>query len=167
MIKSAVKKNDLLFHPVHGLCRVTTITSATQAEELHYTLLPVVKNKGAIRFVVSQSALENSGFNKFISPKVGHAILDFFKTSKKTGPQNSQAWELALLIDSESSNKESVKDARKRHRLFRAVKGLARELAFVLNKPTKEIAETIQKNLGHNSEINPMVLTALANIDKD
>ena len=162
-----IVKNDLLFHAVHGLCRVAAMTRSVQAKELSYTLLPVTNNKAKIRFVIPESALKNSGFSKLVSAKEGHAILKYFKTGKKDDSKDSQAWKLAMLIGSESSSKESVKDARKRQQVDSAVKGLTSELAFVLKMTLKEIAGTIRGNLGRISDINPLVLTALTNIDKD
>jgi len=166
LMAETIKKNDLLFHPVHGLCRVAAMTRSADSKELSYTLLPATDNKGKIRIVVPEKALENSGFSKLISSKEANTILDFFKTGKKADSQDSQAWKLAMLIGSESSSKESVKDSRKRQQVDRAVKGLAGELAFVLEKTSKEMAEIIQEHLGRNSDINPLVLTALSNIDK-
>ena len=162
-----IVKNDLLFHAVHGLCRVAAINRSVQAKELSYTLLPVTNNKAKMRFVISESALKNAGFSKLISVKEGRAILEYFKTGKKEDSSDGQAWKLAMLIGSESCSKESVKDARKRQRVDSAVKGLTGELAFVLKMPLKEIAGTIRENLGRISDINPLVLTALTNIDKD
>ncbi len=162
-----ILKNDLLFHPVHGLCRVSIMTQPEEEKELSYTLVPVTTNRGKIRFVLPKSALKDSGFSKLISTKEGKAILDYFKTGKKADSKNSQAWELAELICSESRGKESVKDARKRQRLDYAVKGLTNELAFVLKMSLDEVAEKIEQNLSRLSAINPLVMTALANIDRE
>ena len=162
-----IVKNDLLFHSAHGLCRVAAMTRSVQAKELSYTLLPVANNKGKIRFVVLENALKDSGFSKLVSVKEGHAILEYFKTGKKEDSKGRQAWKLAMLIGSESCSKNSVKDARKRQQVDRAVQGLTGELAFVLKMTLKEIAGKIQKNLGRIADINPLVLTALTNIDNE
>jgi len=169
-VTETIVKNDLLFHAVHGLCRVAAMTRSVQEKELSYTLLPVTNNKAKIRFTIPESALKNSGFSKLLSVKEGHAILKYFKTGKtgkKDDSKDSQSWKLAMLIGSESSSKESVKDARKRQQVDSAVKGLTSELAFVLKMTLKEIAGTIRGNLGRISDINPLVLTALTNVEKD
>ena len=163
-----IAKNDLLFHPVHGLCRVSTMTRPEPPEEIpSYTLLPVSNNKAKVRFVVPGSALEESGFSKVISTADGNAILRYFKTGKKRKSEDSQAWKLAELIETEARSKDSIKDGRKRQQMDRAVKGLAGELAFVLELTVQEVVEKIQKNLEHASDVNPLVLTALANVEKD
>lgn len=166
-MKEAIVKNDLLFHAVHGLCRVTAVVPQAQSRELGYSLLPVSSNRAKIRFMIPESSLENSGFNKLISTKEADAILDYFKTGEREGPECSQAWDLAVLIRTESCNKEPVKDGRKRQKLEHSVKGLAGELAFVLEKTLKEIAERIQRNLGSIPKINPFILSTLVNIAKD
>ncbi|MBI3313910.1 MAG: hypothetical protein HYZ83_06720 [Candidatus Omnitrophica bacterium] len=166
-MKETIVKDDLLFHSVHGLCRVSAVVQSGQSKETSYALLPVLINRAKVRFVVPESSLESSGFSKLISSREADAILDYFKTGKKADSKCSQAWEQAVWIWSESYNKDSLKDARKRQKLERSVRGLSGELAYVLKMTVKEIAEKIRKNLGPVSQINPLVLTVLANADKD
>ena len=166
-MKKPIVKGTLLFHPTHGLCRVALILGTAESKEVSYSLLPVARNSAKVRFIVPQSSLENSGFSKLISAKEANAILEYFKTGAKKDSECSPTWTLAVVIWSESCSKESAKDTRRRQRVERSVKGLAGELAVVLKINLKEITEKIQKNLGNVSTINPLVLTALANVDRD
>ncbi len=164
-MKDTIAKDDLLFHSVHGLCRVATVTPSAQPKEVNYSLLPVSSNKGKVRFIIPESSLENSGFSKLISVKEANAILDYFKTGDKKDSECGQAWTLAETVWSESYGTEAVKDKKKRQLLERSVNGLVGELAFVLNSTLKQIAERIQRNLGAISKINPLVLTVLGNVE--
>jgi RNA polymerase-interacting CarD/CdnL/TRCF family regulator len=166
-MKERIVKHDLLFHSAHGLCRVAGIIRSAQSKELSYSLLPISSNEGKVRFIIPDSSFEDSGFSKLITVKEANAILEYFKTGHKKDSEYGQAWTLAMMIWSESCGKDSVKDARKRQRLARSVKGLADELAFVLKMTAREIAERIQTHLGAISNINPVVLAALANVGKD
>jgi len=166
-VSEKIEKDDLVFHSVHGLCRVAEVTRKTPSEESRYVLLPASSNRAKVRFVMPESSLKESGFGLLISVKAARAILEYFKTGveKKTGC--SQAWQQAELIWAESRSKDPVKDSRRRQRVDRAVKGLAGELAFVLQMSLTEVVDKIQKNLGRISAINPLVLAAFTNIDKE
>lgn len=166
-MKDTVAKHDLLFHSAHGLCRVVGISRSPESVEASYSLLPVSSNNAKVRFIVPESSLENSGFSKPISVKEANAVLAYFKTGDKKDSHNGQAWTQSVMIWTESQGKTSMKDARKRQRLERSVKGLIGELAFVLNITAREIAGMIQKNLESLTQINPVVLAALANASKD
>ncbi len=166
-MKENIVIDDLLFHSVHGLCRVSAVTPSAPSAEASYSLLPASSNRANVRFIVPESSLEESGFSKLISIREANAILEYFKTGDKKESECGQAWTQAMMIWSESSGKDLAKDTRKRQKLERSVKGLAGELAFVLQFTLKEIANRIQKNLGVISKINPLVLTALANVEKD
>ena len=166
-MKATIAKHDLLFHSTHGLCRVVAVTESAQSAEISYSLLPVSSNRAKVRFIIPASSLENSGFSKPISVKEAHAILEYFKTGDKKDSECGQAWTQSVMIWTESCGKSSVKDARKRQRLERSVKGLASELAFVLKITAREIADRIQKNMGSIANINPLVLAALSNVEKD
>jgi len=167
MIKNGVQVDDFFFHSVHGLCRVAGVTRSAQPADTSYSLVPVLSNKANIRFTIPMSSLEESGFSKLISVKEAHSILEYIKTGKKKESQCGQAWSLAVTIWTEAFSKDVLKDARKRQTLSRAAKGLASELAFVLNSTVAEIAAKIQKNLGSISKINPLVLTVLANVEDE
>lgn len=165
MMKKPIIKDDLLFHSVHGLCRVASINRAIPPSEASYSLLPIPTNRAKVRFTIPLSSLENSGFSKLISVKQANAILEYFRTGEKKDSENGPAWILAEILRAESFSKDPAKDARKRQRLEQSVKGLAGELAFVLKLDMKETAAKIRKNLG--SSINPLVLTVLSNVDTD
>lgn len=167
LMKKPIIKDDLLFHSVHGLCRVASINRAAPPTEASYSLLPIPTNRAKVRFTIPLSSLENSGFSKLISVREAHAILEYFKTGEKKDSECSHAWMLAEMLRAESFSKDPAKDARKRQRLEQSVKGLAGELAFVLKFNPKEMAEKIRKNLGTISSINPLVLTVLSNVDVD
>ncbi len=166
-IKETIAKDDLLFHSVHGLCRVASVSPGAQSKESSYLLFPVPSNRAKARFTIPESLLVDSGFSKLISVKEANAILEYFKTGAKKASECGQAWTLASMIWSESLSKDPVKDTRKRQMLGRSVKGLAGEIAYVLKFTIKEVATKIQRNLGSPSKINPLVLTALANADDD
>jgi len=165
-MKEPISMNDLFFHPVHGLCRVESIRRSGQGEESKYALQPIPKYRGDVRFIIPESALENSGFSKLMTVKTGNAILEYFKTGEEKDAVESPAWQLANLIRTESMGKEAVKDSRRRQQVDRAVKGLVGELAYVLKMNLKEVARKIQNNLQHLSVINPLVLNAFTKVDK-
>ncbi len=167
-MKETILKDDLLFHGSHGLCRVSAILPADRVSgEVSYSILPVVASKAKVRFVVSEKSLENSGFCKLVSVHEANSILDFFKTGSSKESKNTQAWALSVTIWSEAMNKDSMKDMRKRQRLERSVKGITGELAYVLKSTVRDVADRIQKNLGPVSELNPLLVSALANVDRD
>jgi RNA polymerase-interacting CarD/CdnL/TRCF family regulator len=164
-VKEKIIKADLLFHSVHGLCRVAAVTRPPVSPEVTYTLVPVAITHARVRFTVPLNSLESSGFNKLITPKQANAILEYFKTGQKKESAGGSAWLLAMMIWTESCSKESVKDVRKRQRLERSVNGLAEELALVLKTTAFDIAEKMQTNLAALTTINPLVLSALASIE--
>ncbi len=167
-MKETILKDDLLFHGSHGLCRVSAILPPEQrGGDVSYSLLPVVASRGKVRFVISEKSLESSGFCKLISVDEANSILDFFKTGSSKDSRNSQAWALSVTIWSEASNKDSMKDMRKRQRLERSVRGITGELAYVLKSTVKDVAERIQRNLGPVADLNPLLVSALANADRD
>ncbi len=166
-MKEILSKEDFIFHSTHGLCRVSEITRSVQTKELLYTLLPANQSRERIRFLITENALETSGFNKLISNADGHAILEYFKFGKNEAVPPSSTWKLAKLIREESVSKETIKDSKRRQHIHQAVKGLAKELAFVLHLPLTDIAAAIQKNLSRTLPINPLVLTALLAADRD
>lgn len=169
MIKAKAKlaKDDLLFHATHGLCRVTAVTASGDSKEISYFLFPVSANRGKVRFIIPLSSFEESGFNKLISTKEANAILDYFKTGTKKESQSGQAWTQAVLVWSESSSGDRLKDKKRRQMLEEAIKSISAELAFALNQPAKETAQQILKNLGAPSKVNPLVTAVLSNVEND
>jgi len=162
-----IEKDSLLFHCAHGLCRVGAIVKSPETKEWNYTLIPVTKDQGKVRFVMPESALEQSGFKKLISETDGCAILKFLETGRKKSLGQSQTLEFATLIRAEAaSDAGSVKDSRKRQQVATALKGLVGELSFVLKMSWVETMEEIKKILGRNSNISAMVLNAFSNLEK-
>ncbi len=165
--KTTILKNDLLFHPTHGLCRVATVTRSSGSSETTYCLLPAVTSHANIRFIIPSSSFENSGFNKLITLKDAQGILKFLKNGNKKNSGTCQAWELAAFIYSQAFCKDPLKDARSRQKLTQAVQGLVREMALVLSLSPFEIAQKIRGNFGPSSAINPLLLLALTSISED
>ena len=164
-MKAKVAKDDLLFHSVHGLCRVAAVSTPPSVPEISYTLIPVTLTHAKVRFTVPKNSLESSGFNKLIKTKDAKEILEYFRTGVKKNSAGGSAWLLAMTIWTEACSKESVKDVRRRQRLERSVHGLAEELALVLKTSAFEIAEKMQDNLSKMTVVNPVVLAALASIE--
>ena len=183
MIQKKTVEGDLLYHAIHGLCRVDKIIKQKQSgqEVLSYSLVPKMANVMKVRFIITVAGLQASGFHVLVSLKEANKILDYLKTGKaavipaavdpKTASysfsEQSQAWDLAQAILSFSHDKFEAKDQRKRQRLELSAKGLVGELALVFRTTLKEAADIIQKNLGNPSKINPLVLTALAHTSED
>ena len=165
MKQEEFSQGDLLYHEVHGLCRVDEIESENHSGKKvrYYSLVPKVANKMKVRFVVSTVDIGASGFHAPVTLKEAHQILDYLKAGVLTAiPDKAQTWVLAKAILSSSHDRPEFKDARKRQMLERSAKGLVGELAFVLKMTLKEMADSIQKSLGNVSQISPAVLTALA-----
>ncbi len=169
-----IGQGDLLYHAVHGLCRVDEIMNENQSgkEVLRYSLVPkVANNKMKVRFVLAGADLETSGFHGLISLKEANKILEYLEAgdiAAESSPRpKDQAWELAKVILSFSRENWEVKDQRKRQMLERSAKGLVGELAFVFKTTLKEAAVKVRKSLGDGSKINLSVLTALAHASEN
>ncbi len=176
-IHESFATGDLLFHPVHGLCRIDRINSHQEAGKpvLSYSLVPKAMGRMKSRFVISAADVEISGFHEVVSRKEANKILAFLKKGKSdlnpssgrdkfegVFPENYDAWSLARAILFFSRDKFDAKDQRKRQQLERSARGLVGELAVVFRSSLKDTAEKIQKSLGNRSKINPLVLVALA-----
>lgn len=174
MKKEKIANGDLLYHPIHGLCRVERVTRSVP-QGMSYSLVPKVATKMKARFVISAEDLAVSGFHKLVSPKEAHKILSYLKSgaSKKhpetgTSPHlQDQAWGLARALQTFAYDKFEAKDQRKRQALERSAKGLVGELSYVFKLTLKKTAARILKNLGPTSRINPSVLSALALAGED
>ena len=177
-----IVEGDLLYHAVHGLCRVDEVIKQNQSgkEVPCYSLVPKAADKMKARFIVRAADMEVSGFHVLVSPKEANRILDYLKAGDKvTAPsgvtpktvssfaEQHQTWGLAQAILSFSHDKFEAKDQRKRQMLERSAKGLVGELAFVFKTTLKETAARVQKSLGNASKINPSVLVALAHASED
>ena len=161
---------DLLYHAVHGLCRVDEITKENHSgrEVPCYSLVPKTANRMKVRFVVSVVDLQASGFHAPVSLKGAREILEYLRAGTLSAcTADDQAWVLARAILSSSRDNLEFKDARKRQMLERSAKGLVGELAYVFKMTLKETAASVQKSLGNTSQISPMVLAALAHAGKD
>jgi len=167
MTKEAIKKEDVLFHPVHGLCRVSDVKQSFDKERVSYTLLPVNENTRNIRFVFEEDALMASKFNKLISTDEADVMLDYLKGGKRTVGSESHAWEMVELILEEATTQEPVKDQRRRQRLNQAVAGFAHELALVLQITLKEACNKIQSQLRPEPETSVLVLNAITKASEE
>ncbi len=158
-----ILKNEFLFHSVHGLCRVAAVKHAAPSTESSCSLTPVPQSRSRSRFTVPLDLLESSGFNRMISPKDALAILNYLKTGKKDKSAQGNAWNLAVTLRTESRSKEIIKDKRKGQQLSQLVRSLTNEMAIVMQSTYEEARIKIQENLAPDSDINPVILSALVN----
>jgi hypothetical protein len=182
MIQEKIAQGDLLYHAVHGLCRVDEIGRQKESgkEVLSYSLVPKVANRMKVRFVIADTDLKASGFHALVSLKEANEILAYIeagdieaipsavgaRAAASSRPEN-QAWELAREVMTFSREHVEVKDQRKRQVLERSVSGLVRELAFVFKATLKETAGKVRRSLGETPKINPSVLAALVHVGED
>ena len=77
MKKEKIANGDLLYHPIHGLCRVERVTrpSSPGQGDLSYSLVPKIAAKMKSRFVISAVDLEISGFHGLVTPREANKIL--------------------------------------------------------------------------------------------
>ena len=179
-----IAEGDLLYHAVHGVCRVVEVDKQKQSgkQALYYSLVPKVASQMKSRFIIEATGMEASGFHALVSLKEANKILDYLKEGDKepapiplavnprTGPSfvgQNQAWGLARAIVFFSHEKFEAKDQKKRQLLERSAKGLVGELALVFKSSLKETAARIQKSLGGAPKINPAVLLAIAQAGED
>jgi hypothetical protein len=178
MKKEKIENGHLLYHPIHGLCRVERVTRPSPPTQggLSYSLVPKVASKMKSRFVISAADLEISGFHGLVSPREANKILHYLKAGNgKSHPETDgssshlqdQAWGLARALQTFAYDKFEAKDQRKRQALERSAKGLVGELSCVFKTTLKKAADKVLKNLGPASKINPSVLSALALAGED
>jgi RNA polymerase-interacting CarD/CdnL/TRCF family regulator len=170
MSKKELSQGALLFHAVHGVCRIEDIVheNHTGKEVRSYSLVPKTATRMKVRFVVSVDDVQASGFHSPVSLEEAREILAYLKAGVRTEvPNQEQAWTLASAMLSYLHEKWEVRDARKRQSLQRSAQGLVGELAYALKMTLKEAADSVQKSLGNSSQINPMVLAALAQASRD
>jgi hypothetical protein len=177
MKKEKIVNGDLLFHSVHGLCRVERVTPPSSSDRggPSYSLVPKIAAKMKSRFVISASDMEVSGFHGLVSPKEANKILRYLKVgngksrteSDASSTPQVHAWDLAQGLLTFAHDKFEAKDQRKRQALERSAKGLVGELACVFKLTLKKTSDRIQKNLGRGSRINPSVLSALTLAGED
>lgn len=164
MMPRKFAKQDLLYHPTHGLCRVERVTEQEQAGKKVpcYSLVPRVGSKMKVRFVVAAPDLEASGFHRVISAKEANRILEYLKAGDNSADQTGQTWTLAKNILSFSKDKLNPRDQRKRQLMEHSVKGLVGEFSCVLKISLKEAVRKIQQSLGSNTTIHPLLYASLA-----
>ncbi|MBI3316754.1 MAG: hypothetical protein HYZ85_01950 [Candidatus Omnitrophica bacterium] len=169
MRRKEILKKGLLYHAVHGLCRIDRMIQQNHSGEkvLCYSLVPNIGNQMRIRFIIGTHDLEASGFHTLISIKEANEILDYFKTGASRAAQTHPAWTLAQNILSFSLEGAVSKDQRKRQVLKYSAKGLVGELAFVLKTTLKQASEKIQDNLRKTSKVNLVVTSALVEAADD
>lgn len=159
-------RRDLLFHPVHGLCRVDTVTKQSRpgGSVLSYSLVPKTVSKTKVRFVILETDLEVSGFHKVISVKEVKKILNYLKAGSSKVEQSGSTWVLARNIFSFSKdNKINARDPKKRQSIEYSIKGLVSEVAYVLRITLKDAAGKIRKHLGPDKTMHPLILSAFTN----
>jgi RNA polymerase-interacting CarD/CdnL/TRCF family regulator len=180
VMEKKVTEGDLLYHSVHGLCRVSQINKRKESgkEAIYYELVPHATNHMKLRFVIAESEIEGTGFHAPVSVKEANAILEYLKNGSVSIPsaigvkprsfaEDNQTWALAKTILSCSRNEAEAKEQRKRQTLERTARGLIRELAFALQISITEAAARVKKNLEKTTKLSPLVSTALENAVQD
>jgi len=164
-----INGGDLLFHAVHGLCRVDRVSEQDRAGKkgYSYSLVPKVTTRMKVRFVVADSDIEASGFHKMLSPKEANRILDYLKAGDSSVSQTNQTWMLARNILTFSEDRLKTRDQRKRQLLESSVKGLVGEFACVFKLSLKETAALIEKKLAKATRNDPIVLAAFGRAAED
>ena len=159
-----IAQGNLLFHAVHGVCRVDEVgrEGPPNRKVSSYSLVPKHANRMKVRFVIPAAEMELSGFHAPVSPKEAREILAYLETGDLSAEcEEDRAWELAKALLASSRDDLGMKDARKRQMIERSARGLVGELAFVLKMTLKEAAGGVRKCLGDPSQVSPTVLTAL------
>ncbi len=160
-VAKKISKNELLFHSVHGLCRVTEVTKKAAATPAACSLRPVAQTRSNSRFMVPLDLLESSGFNRMVPVQDALEILEYLKNGKKKESAEGNAWTLAVTLRTEARSKEVLKDKRKAQQINQLVKSLANEIAIVLSFTVADARQKIRESLSPDSKINPLVLAAL------
>lgn len=164
-----ISTGDVLYHPVHGMCRIERLIppSRTEKRSLSYSLVPKVTRGMKVRFVIAAEQMDASGFHGLVSVKEANQILDYLKAGDSTAAQTHQTWMLAQNILAFSAEKFPAQEQRKRQILDYSAKGLIGELSCVFNISLKEAADRIQKSLGKASKTNLSVTAALTRASED
>jgi len=126
-MKNSITTRDLMFHGVHGLCRVTDIRE--DDGDRTFTLMPVVRPSGKVTFNIPESSLEASGFEKFITAEEGRVILDFLENGEggEDESNDSHAWQSARMLRGAARAEALAPNARERQRLDRCIRGARAE----------------------------------------
>ncbi len=157
---------SLLFHAVHGMCRVREIMSDNSGDS--YGLVPSTPSRNAYRYVIHRQHLGESGFHEPISASGAQDILDYFRTGRKAGnvpagePAEFSTWSVAESVMTCARDENQLKDLRKRSALNRNAYALVREFSCVLKITLTETVSLIHKSLrGSGAALNPAILNAL------
>lgn len=171
---SAFVEGDLLYHSIHGLCRLDKVSSRNDAGKngRFYSLIPHTFKRGNLRFNFSAEDMESTGFHALVTVTEAYAILLYFKKGLMELPpdapklarsfsDDNQTWALARFLLSCALDQFEAKDQRKRQALKRAARGLILELSHVLQLPLTETIFQVRKNLESTNKLHPLVLAAL------
>ena len=155
----------LLFHSIHGLCRIKEIIQQKQMDKaaLYYALIPQMGTRTSERFLIPVEHVETSGFHSPASLQQANAALDFLKGYGKLLTQTIPLWVMAKEILVFCQETPQATDQRTRQALQRSVRGLIGELAIVLEISLQEAATKVRKNLQCSFKLNPLLLAALSN----
>jgi RNA polymerase-interacting CarD/CdnL/TRCF family regulator len=184
-MKSKITIGDLLYHSVHGMCRVKEIVR-TQGSSDSYALVPQLFSRMRLRYVIPQESLKESGFRAPVTLAEAGAILNYFRTGRKLDksvaaaktavkkevkkleaptvpmpPKDHSTWAMAETMMTCSREEFQFKEQRMRTLLHKDATGLVRELAFVFKVSLRDAVTMIQKNLRGTSKLNPAILSAL------
>ena len=179
--KKTISTGTLLYHSVHGLCRVDRVMNEREGgkDVLKCVLVPKIASKMKVRYVMPVADLENSGFHEPVSVKGANEILDYLKVGDVSEhaeaitdvltsfPTDYSLRTFAKTIRALSKNGLEIKDQRKRQMLERSAKGLVGELSWTLQMPLKETVQKVCKSLGGRAKMNAVVLTALERAGED
>jgi RNA polymerase-interacting CarD/CdnL/TRCF family regulator len=181
LMSKKIGAGDLLYHAVHGLCRVREVIRKKEAnqEVVYYSLVPKVPGQMKFSLMIDGRGIEASGFHAPVTPKEANKILEYLKTASAAPVENrleeikekndrsfaehNTTWALAKCILNCSRNEMQAKDQKRRQNLDRAAAGLVKELAFALKISVQDVVAKVQKSLEQHSKVHPLVITALQN----
>lgn len=159
-------RGDLLFHSIHGLCRVKEIIPEKQMDRkaLYYALVPEAApiNRMSERFLIPIENLEASGFHPLVTPHQANDVLDYLKGQSRIEGKGCVIWELANEILTFCQEEPPQKNAKTRQSLERSVRGLIGELAIVFEISLVEAAAKVRKNLERSFTLSSALLVALS-----
>lgn len=176
-----IAQGDLLYHSVHGLCRVDGLIREKAGKKVQsYSLVPKTVSKMKIRFLIPAENLDASGFRSLVSTAEANDILKYLRGGESSAvptrfksnagfmaEAGNEIWVAANLILTFCRETLEIRDQRKRQALERSTKGLIGELAIVLKISLKDASGMVRQSLKENSRIHPQVLTALENASDD
>jgi len=158
------KKGDQLYHPKHGMCRVTDITNqrGLDKSEMSYCLEPIHPSPGNPRFIISVSNIQEAGFHLPLTTKAMMKILDSIKGKKEAADaanpardqlicalskENTPLGFAKVLVKLFCAPEEKVTHGEKKA-VLRSVEGIVHESAFVLGMSVQKAGRLLLRNLG-------------------